>query len=140
MLKEEIKTIIGSQSRGDLRKFGITIGIAFGLLAALAYYKQNPINLPLAGAAAVFLLVAAFMPMILRPVHRFWMTFAVTMGYIMTRVLLSLFFLIAFVPSGIVLRILRLDVLKQKYDPNATTYWVPKEKSHSGKYSVESQF
>ncbi|MDQ7064953.1 MAG: SxtJ family membrane protein [candidate division KSB1 bacterium] len=140
MLKEEIKTIIGSQSRSDLRKFGITIGIALGLLAALAYYKQNPILLPLAGVAAAFLLAGLLLPTILRPVHRYWMTFAVTMGYMMTRVLLTLFFLIAFVPSGIVLRLLRLDVLKQKYDPNATTYWVPKEKSHSGKYSVESQF
>lgn len=140
MLKEEIKSIVSKQSRAELRKFGLILGIVLAVLAGFAFYKQNSLYLLFTGGAILFFLISFLWPMALKQVHRIWMTIAVTMGYVMTRVLLTLFYFIAFVPAGLVMRLFRLDVLKQKADPNAKTYWIPKEKSHSGRYSVESQF
>ena len=61
-------------------------------------------------------------PIILKPIYILWMVFAVILGWVMTRVILSFLFYIVITPIGIISRILGkefLDLKESKHD----SYW-----------------
>lgn len=60
----------------------------------------------------------------LAAVKRGWLKFAHVLAWINTRILLGAVFLVFFVPVGLVLAVLRRDLIGQRVDPKAATYWV----------------
>jgi len=64
-------------------------------------------------------------PIILMPLEWIWMKLASVLGFIMTHILLTLFFYLVMTPIGIILRIVGKDTLKLKSSKNSDTYWVP---------------
>ena len=50
-----------------------------------------------------------------------------TLGTIVTAIILTIVFLIAIVPIGLVMRLFGRDPMQRKWDPEATTYWVQRE-------------
>lgn len=105
-------------SRSTLRRFGWTVGAVFLLLAALAWWKHDGAATPLAqvlgivGAALVA--VGTAWPSGLRPVYRLWMLLAVAMGFVMTRVILTLVFALVATPLGVVRRMLGHDPMRRR--------------------------
>ena len=55
---------------------------------------------------------------------RGWLKFAHVLAWINTRILLGAVFLLFFVPVGLVLALLRRDLLRQRLDKKAPSYWV----------------
>jgi hypothetical protein len=113
--------------RRHLRRFGLTVGAAFGILALILLWRQRPAWPTFAGIASAFLLLAGVAPMILRPIERIWMQLATWMGWVMTRVILGLVFVLLFTPIGLAMRLLRKDPLHLRFDPRAGTYWTRRE-------------
>ena len=117
----------------DLRKFGVTMFVAFALIAALLWWREvawwgNPSWWKYAGSlSAAFLLLAVLAPTLLRPVERAWMGFAGILGAVMTRVVLTVGFLIAVTPTALIMRIRKKDLLNLRFDPKADSYWEPVE-------------
>jgi len=129
----------------DLRKFGVTMFVAFALIAALLWWRSlsgseglsgsesvswwgNPSWWKYAGSlSAAFLLLAVLAPTLLRPVERAWMGFAGILGAVMTRVVLTVGFLIAVTPTALIMRIRKKDLLNLRFDPKADSYWEPVE-------------
>ena len=92
---EEIKNIKSEKS--DLRKFGITFGIILLIVSGFLFWKEKEsFQIFLAIGIALFLPAFAI-PHILKPVYRLWMIFAIILGWIMTRVILSLLFFLLLV-------------------------------------------
>ena len=79
------------------------------------------------GFTAVLVLLGAVAPRILRRPYRVWMALAVVLGFVMTRVILTVFFFLVLTPTGLVFRLLGRDSLHRKIDRQAPTYWLPKE-------------
>jgi hypothetical protein len=138
MLLDEIKNIKSSKS--DLRKFGLSVGIVLGLLGGALWWKGRD-------SYPYFLVVAAFLvssgmifPSVLKPLQKVWMTFAVVMGWIMTRVILTVAFYMVITPVGMILRILGKDFLNRSFEKDASTYWVAKSDEVSSKNTYEKQF
>jgi hypothetical protein len=131
-----VKSAHGSQKKtsAELRKFGLVMATPLTLLAALFYWRQGlvPMTYGLGGGAAFFLVVGLTVPRALAPIEFVWMRFAAVLGYVMTRVILTLTFVLAITPLGLVIRILGRDPLGMKFDKNATTYWVPTEADGPG--------
>jgi hypothetical protein len=124
----------------DLRKFGITMAVVLGLITGLTFYRGH-------GVFAVFLVLAIgflgfglLKPSLLKQVYFGWMTLAVTLGFFMTRVILTLLFYSAFVVIGFIVRLTNKDILDQQYDSQASTYWKPYEKDRDPKQRLERQF
>ncbi|MCK4306122.1 MAG: hypothetical protein KAY24_17915, partial [Candidatus Eisenbacteria sp.] len=98
--------------RRRLRSFGLTVGAAFCILAALLLWKDRgswPIFAALGGLS---LLMAGLAPMALRPIERVWMRVARAMGWVMTRVILGIIFLVIFTPAGLIMKLLRKDPME----------------------------
>src|SRR3989344_5575050 len=106
-----------------LRNFGMLFWFIFGVWAGKMYWKAEPHWLLPAGASMAFLVLSFFFPMILRQPYRLWMLLAFFLGWLMTRVILSLAFFVIMTPIGIFLKFLRKDILNKEFQKDAETYW-----------------
>ena len=121
MLVEEIKAIKSTPK--ELKRFGLTLGIAFGFLGALLIWKHYPAGSTLLISTAFFMGGAWVAPAILKPIHKIWMTLALTMGAVMTRVILTALFYLVITPLGVLTRIFGKDFLDRKFRENKKSYW-----------------
>jgi hypothetical protein len=106
------------------RSFGLSVGpasIAFGALLAWRGYQR-------AGAIAaaiglVLVLGALVAPAALRVPNRIWWQFAIVLGWINSRILLTVFFLVVLTPAGWVMRLLGRSPLRSvRRDTNWADY------------------
>lgn len=135
----EIKNVVASANKVEIRKFGITIGIFFLLVAAFLFWKEKSYAEYLLYFGAVIFILGITFTIVLKPLYILWMSFAMIMGYFMTRVILTLLFGLVFTPIGLTIRLIRSDPLKEKYDREAKSYWIIREKATDPK-SVENQY
>lgn len=138
MILDEIKEI--KESKKDLRKFGLTIGIAFLLLAVLLFItKKN--SFPYFGTIGVLLIIIGLaVPGILKPFNKIWMSLSIILGWIMTRVILTILFYFAITPIGLLVKLFRKDFLDLKIDKSKNSYWQKREKKKFDPVDYERQF
>ena len=114
-----------SSRRRELRNFGLTIGIAFGILGALFFWRGKGLGTPFLIASPILILIGLVAPRILAPLHRVWMAVATVMGWVMTRVILSLLFYLVVTPIGLLGRLKRGAFLDRGFRRDTDSYWVP---------------
>ena len=107
---EEIRNI--KSKKGDLRNFGITIGIILITIAVLLLWKEKQFYEIFIAVGTLLCLTGFILPMILKPLFIAWMTFAIILGWIMTRLILSLVYYGIMTPIGVLLRTLGKKFLK----------------------------
>ena len=77
--------------------------------------------------------------MILKPIYKIWMIFAVIIGWIMTRVILSVLFFSIITTIGIFTRLVGKDFLNLK-SKNNESYWNIRNKEYELNQDYEKQF
>lgn len=129
-----------SLDKRSLRKFGVTMGIAFFVISALIFVKHRHGFTPGLAVSGVFFAVGLFTPHLLRPVYISWMKFAYVLGWVNTRIILLLVFFLIFTPIGLVLKLLGKDLLDRKIEKDKETYWHQKDKQAFDPRSFERLF
>lgn len=137
MISEEIKHIKGSKK--DLRKFGITVGSALLIICAVLFWFEKSAWLYLLIIGIILILSGLLFPLILKPLNKIWMTLAIILGWIMTRVILIILFYIILTPIGFIAKIFKKDFLDLKINKSTNSYW-EKRNSKSAKINYEKQF
>jgi len=125
--------------RVTLNKFGITMCVAFLVIAGVLMLKHKN-SLPATSIAALFILLTLAGPILLKPVYTVWMRFAFVLGWFNTRLLLLLMFYLIFTPIGLIMRLLRVDLLERKIDKARKTYWIKKENKEFSLLDYQRQF
>jgi hypothetical protein len=113
----------------QLRSFGLIVGGGFAVvaLAPLAFHGRSPRIWAL--ILALFLSATAFIsPLALRPFHRVWMTIGEALGWLNTRILLTVLFYVVIVPIGVILRAVGNDPMRRKLERGVLTYRIPRDK------------
>ena len=137
MIPEEIRNI--KSGRRELRKFGLTMGIVLLLLGGFTWWRGKDYYFYFPWLSGAFIFLALVIPSVLKPVNKMWMTLAILMGWVMTRIILSLLFYLGITPMGFIARLFGKDFLGIKFNKQAAkTYWIPKEKVKDQNY--EKQF
>lgn len=138
MILKEIRNI--KESKKDLRRFGLTVGIVLLAIASLLYWngKENYTAFGIFGGSLV--VVSMLFPIILRPLNKIWMTLAILMGWIMTRVILIVIFFIVLTPLGLIARLIGKDFLDLKIDKEKNSYWEVRDKKGEAAVDYERQF
>ena len=114
-----------TKSNVELRKFGLTMAIAFAAIGGFMLWRDKPAWMYLFAIAGFFLVFGLTLPRLLAPIEWAWMKFAYALSFVMTYVLITLIFYVAITPIGLVMRLLGKDPLALKFDKNAKSYWVP---------------
>lgn len=138
MLLQEIKNITATPR--ELKRFGLMMGVILFALAVYLFWKEKSSYPYFAAVGAVFTGVGLFQPKLLRPVYQGWMTIAVIMGFVMTRVILTVLFFGLFTPIALLARLFGKDLLLQRWDKKASTYWVTREQGEFNPQSAERMF
>ncbi len=138
MLLDEIKNI--KSGKKELREFGITVGIVFGLLSGLLWWRHKDTYVSFFILSLVLIISGLAMPIILKPIQKVWMAIAVIIGAIMTRVILCFLFYVVITPIGLLRKMSGKDVMNLKFNKSLNSYWIRRKKELFNKASYEKQF
>ncbi|MEM1054692.1 MAG: SxtJ family membrane protein [Bacteroidota bacterium] len=115
----------------SLRKFGWVVGAVFGLVGLVLLWRGGwewtTVRAVLVGLGGTLIALGTLVPVLLRPVYRVWMTLAFAMGFVMTRVLLTLVLYGLVTPIGAIMRLLGKDPLPKRPDASMDSYWIVRE-------------
>ena len=134
---EEIKNI--KSSNRDLKSFGVTIGIILFTISILLFYYNITSYQIFAFIAFGFVGLGILIPISLKPVYLFWMTFSIILGWIMTKIILTLLFYFLITPIGLVTRLFGNDYLRLK-ESDSSSYWNNRDSTKELNQSFEKQF
>lgn len=122
---------------GSERGFGFVFTAVFLIIALWPLWGGGSVRwIPLVIAGAI--LAATFLaPQVLTKPNRLWFKFGMLLGAIVAPIVMFLVFITTFVPFGLVARLLGKDLLSEKLDSSAESYWVVR-KDQPG--SMKQQF
>ena len=134
---EEIKLI--KKENKDLRSFGFTFGFIFLIIAGFLFHIENESFQLFIVISSIFIFSGLLIPIILKPIYIAWMSFAVILGWFMTRFILSLLFYLIVTPIGIITRLLGEDFLALK-KVDSDSYWNNRNSIEELKQDYTKQF
>lgn len=121
------------------RRFGLTVGGAFLVLAAVAWWRGRPITLAvLAGLGAGLTLAALALPTRLGPLQRGWMALAHAISRVTTPIFMGIVYFLVISPMGVVLRALGKNSLVRP--EREAGFWVDRSAESAKSQSMERQF
>ena len=111
-------------SNAELRKFGLTVGGAFVVLAAVSWWRGHELPPRVLATLGVALLVPGLVfPSLLGPVQRAWMGLAMVLGHVNTRIILTVVYYAVMTPVGLVMRLFH-DPLDRTLTDGRTSQWM----------------
>jgi hypothetical protein len=138
MLKEEFKHI--KETKKDLRKFGLTVGIVLAVIGTLLFYLEKSSAIYFTIIGGLLILLGILLPQLLKPINKVWMGLAIVLGFIMTRVILTTLFYLVITPIGFLAKIFGKKFMLLKCDKSAKTYWEKLSVIHKKPIDYERQF
>jgi hypothetical protein len=126
--------------KSSLRKFGVTMGIAFLVITLLIFSRHRHSILPTAAISAIFFVLAFAVPGSLRQVYILWMKLALVLSWVNTRLILFVIFYLMFTPIGLAMKLFNADPLDRKIDKKKESYWGVREKRAFNHLDYERQF
>lgn len=122
------------------RKTAFVVAAVLLAIAAWNFYRGR------AGIAAIFgslgallVIIGLFIPAAARLFHVGWMRFAVALGHINSRILLSLMFYIAITPYGFISRLVGRDPLRRR-GKKLESYWIERKRAKQSREQFERLF
>src|SRR5262245_40959544 len=124
MIRDQIRDL--KTGPRELRRFGLTVGAVFALWGAWLIFRHKAAGPYLFGVGVLLMTLGAVCPAILRSVYVAWMSLAFALGWVVSTILLTLFFYFVVTPIGLLARALGKDFLERKWDQAAPSYWRPR--------------
>ena len=120
---------LGKPVTKHIKEFGFLIGAIFLLLGSAKFYTATNLN-----AAWALVLIGFFLavggivfPSVIRPIWVYWMKFALALGTVMTFVMVTLAWVIMFIPIGLIFKLIGKKTLDLSFKSTKTSYWEPRD-------------
>jgi len=127
-------------NKKEWRNFGIGVSIILSVIAVVQWYFDSGLYLYLFITAAVLLLCALIIPIILKPLFILFSYLGFVLGWIMTRIILTILFYLVFTPIGFLMRLFGKKLLDTSFDRTTKTYWMDREKTEFPSVNYKNQF
>ena len=118
------------------RSFGIVFFIVFLLIALYPLLKDNDLRIWSLVISFIFLILGLINSKILTPLNRLWFKFGLLLGKFISPLIMGIIFFVVVTPIGIIMRLLKKDLLNLKYNKKET-YWINKS---GPKSKMKNQF
>ena len=129
------KTELGSE-----RNFAIVFCVVFLPIGLWPVFSGNGPRL-WALVVALFFLAAGFLaPSLLRPLNLAWFKFGLLLGKVISPIVIAIIFFVAVTPTGVIMRLLRKDILNLKFNDDVESYWIERSKTINPMGSMKKQF
>ena len=118
------------------RSFGLVFFIVFLLIALYPLLKGSDLRIWSLVISFVFLVLGLINSKILTPLNRLWFKFGLLLGRFISPLIMGIIFFVVVTPIGIMMRLLKKDLLNLKYNKKET-YWIDKS---GPKSKMKNQF
>ncbi len=118
------------------RSFGIVFFIVFLIIALYPKINNQDLRLWSLVISILFLILGLTKSKILAPLNKVWFKFGIFLGKIVSPVIMGIIFFLVVTPTGIIMRLLRKDLLNLKFDKKKS-YWIEKK---GPKSKMKNQF
>lgn len=108
----------------ELREFGLLIGGIIAGLFGLILPLIRGYSLPIIPWVIAIILVglAISLPKSLAPIYRFWMKIGLYVGWLESRIVLSIVFFIILTPMAFIIKLFNRDTMARRFDFEVETY------------------
>ena len=118
------------------RNFGLVFFTVFLLIALWPILNNNDLRIWSLIVSLVFLVFGSLNSKLLTPLNKLWFKFGILLGNIIAPIIMGIIFFLVVTPTGLIMKILKKDLLKLKNN-NSDTYWLEKDNSNN---SLRNQF
>ena len=118
------------------RSFGIVFFLFFLIVALWPLINKADIRLWSLVISIIFLILGVVNSKILTPINKLWFKFGLFLGKIVSPLVMGAIFFLVVTPTGIIMRLMRKDLLNLKKN-NSKTYWLEKKNENN---SMKNQF
>ena len=118
------------------RSFGIVFFAVFLFIAFYPLLNDRSIHTWSLIISLIFLTLGVINSNILSPLNKIWFKFGILLGKIISPLVMGIIFFTVVTPIGILMKILKKDLLNLKYN-NKKSYWIEKNEPKS---KMKNQF
>jgi hypothetical protein len=120
------------------RRFGLTVGGAFAVLAAITWWRGHPLTMYVFGSlGSVLILAGLIVPTYLGPIERAWMALAHAISKVTTPIVMSVLYFLVLTPVGLIRRAAAGNSLV--HEAAGSGFWRQRQ-AGSRRSSMERQF
>ena len=119
------------------KSFGVVFSIVFLIVALYPLINSESLRIWALVVSIIFFLLAFLAPKILVLPNKLWFKFGLLVGSIVVPIVMTLIYFVTVLPTGLIMRLLGKDLLKQKLDKNAKSYWIERKEPLG---SMKNQF
>ena len=121
---------------GSNRSFGIVFSVVFLIISLYPLINGENLRLWSLIISIVFIVLGIINSNLLKPLNKLWFKFGLLLGKIISPIVMGIIFFIVVTPIAILMRLLRKDLLKLKFNKN-NSYWIQKS---GPKSKMKNQF
>lgn len=122
------------------RSFGVVFAVVFAVVALWPLTADGGVRWWSLAIAAAFLAVALIRPAVLAPLNRLWTKFGLLLNRIVSPLVMGLLFFVVITPFALAVRLAGKDLLNLKHDPEAESYWIPREPPGPLPETIKNQY
>ena len=126
-----------STEQSSEKSFGVVFSIVFLIVALYPLINSDGFRIWALVVSIIFFLLAFLAPKILVLPNKLWFKFGLLIGSIVAPIVMAFVYFVTVLPAGLIMRLLGKDLLKQKLDKNAKSYWVKRSEPMG---SMKNQF
>jgi uncharacterized membrane protein len=119
------------------KSFGVIFSTVFLIVSLYPLINSEGLRIWALVVSTIFFLLAFVAPHILVLPNKLWFKFGLLLGSIIAPVVMAMVYFITVLPTGIIMRVLGKDILKQKLDKSAKSYWIERREPIG---SMKNQF
>ena len=119
------------------KSFGVVFSCVFLIIALYPLITSEGLRIWALVVSIIFFLLAFLAPKILVLPNKLWSKFGLLIGSIVAPIVMAFVYFVTVLPTGLIMRLLGKDLLKQKLDKNAKSYWVKRSEPMG---SMRNQF
>jgi hypothetical protein len=127
-----------STEQSSEKSFGVVFSIVFLIVSLFPpLINSEGLRIWALVVSIIFFLLAFLAPKILVLPNKLWFKFGLLIGSIVAPIVMAFVYFVTVLPTGLIMRLLGKDLLKQKLDKNAKSYWVKRSEPMG---SMKNQF
>ena len=112
------------------RSFGIVFFVVFLTISLFPLINEGNLGIWSLIISIIFLILGLINSNILTPLNKIWFKFGLILGQIVSPIVMGIIFFLVVTPIGILMRILKKDLLNLKINGNES-YWIKKSEPKS---------
>ena len=132
----EIPKYVSTEQSSE-KSFGVVFSIVFLIVALYPLITSAGLRIWALVVSIILFLLAFLAPKILVLPNKLWFKFGLLIGSIVAPIVMAFVYFVTVLPTGLIMRLLGKDLLKQKLDKNAKSYWVKRSEPMG---SMKNQF